>query len=393
MYITFNRQPKLVQPAFEDLYENLYNNRPVQVRIEDDLQHTVTRIATNFDSNEMYRRYALGNMKNAIVSAGIKAEQMLKDDMSEYYDTFYIPKHSGGMRRIDAPKYELMNTLRQFKDMFERSLHVLYHDAAYAYVPKRSTVDAVRVHQRNESKWFLKLDIKDFFPSCNHDFIMRQLEQIFPFAILFETELIKNYMSSIIKLCLLDDKLPQGTPMSPMLTNLIMIPIDYSINETFKNFDNQVFKYTRYADDILISCKYDFHWRSVETEVRRIFNNHGTIFVIKQEKTRYGSSAGRNWNLGLMLNKDNEITIGHQKKQRLKATIFSFLKDFTNNNRWNIIDTQVMVGNISYYHKIEPEYIRYLTEKYNQKFGVNFKECVKSILNGDLTGTYPPMVY
>jgi hypothetical protein len=81
-----------------------------------------------------------------------------------------------------------------------------------------------------------------------------------------------------------------------------------------------------------------------------------------------------------MLNKDNNITIGYRKKQRLKAAIFSFLQDFTNDNKWSKIDTQVLLGQISYCKKIEPQYTINLIAKYNQKFNTDFKRCAKEIL-------------
>jgi hypothetical protein len=56
--------------------------------------------------------------------------------------------------------------------------------------------------------------------------------------------------------------------------------------------------------------------------------------VIKAKKTRYGSIAGSNWNLGLMLNKDNNITVGYEKKKTLNAMLNNFLRDFKNNLRW-----------------------------------------------------------
>jgi intein-encoded DNA endonuclease-like protein len=170
--------------------------------------------------------------------------------------------------------------------------------------------------------------------------------------------------------------LPQGTPLSPLLTNLIMVHYDYMLYQALKNFENQYYAYTRYADDLLISCKYKFDKEKIVELVKRII----TPFNLNENKIRFGSTAGRNWNLGLMLNKDNNITIGYKKKQRFKAALFSFLQDFTNGTRWSKIDTQVLVGQLAYYQKIEPEYAQHILDKYNEKFNLNFRECVKEIL-------------
>ena len=92
-------------------------------------------------------------------------------------------------------------------------------------------------------------------------------------------------------------------------------------------------------------------------------------FQIKDEKTRYGSRAGSNWNLGLMLNKDNEITIGYKNKQRFRAMINNYILDRQNGTVWDLHDVQVLRGLINYYRMVEEQYvdsvIRYNNEKYH----------------------------
>lgn len=382
MYITFKLKDQ--QPI---TFENLLNNfTALQENIDylnipsDNFFNTHTTKLETYNELQLKEKYNLTRMTNSLKHMNDLALALLKEDMSEHYRTFYIPKATGGMRRIDAPKCELMETLKDFKTNFEHILKVLPHNAAYAYVKGRSTKEALIVHQKNQSRWFLKLDVKDFFPSCTFQFIMQQLSQLFPFEILIKDEETKTALENIIKLCLLNNQLPQGTPMSPLLTNLIMIPIDKTIQETLYNFNKQTFKYTRYADDILISCKYNFSWIEVQNKINDIFQQHNAPFSIKREKTRYGSSAGRNWNLGLMLNKDNQITIGTKRKKRFKAAIFSFLTDLTNGTIWDTLDVQALLGQYSYYHKIEPSYIDYITNKYSEDFGINFKKALTDII-------------
>jgi hypothetical protein len=153
-----------------------------------------------------------------------------------------------------------------------------------------------------------------------------------------------------------------------------MVPYDYELQHSLFN---KHLTYTRYADDLLISGKYDFDYHDVVEEAARII----APFQLKHEKTRYGSSAGRNWNLGLMLNKDNNITIGRKKKERIRATIFNFLNDFTSGRPWDILDVQVMLGQLSYIRSIEPDFVTEVIDKYNQKLNCNFNVCADSILS------------
>ena len=253
----------------------------------------------------------------------------------------------------------------------------LPHNSAYAYVPGRSTVDALKIHQENKSKWFLKLDIKNFFPNCTPDLIMAQLKQIFPFEILFKNPEAYTKFYEIVQSASLDGALPQGSPASPALTNLLMLPYDYQIQKTLWDFDKQTFKYTRYADDLLISCKYKFNYQKIENKIQDLISP----FRINTEKTRFGSSAGSNWNLGLMLNKDNQITIGHKRKQRFKAAIFSFLSDLKNGVHWDIIDAQILLGEYSYFRRVEPDYIDAIMIKYKHKFNLDPKQELVNLIS------------
>lgn len=377
MYITFFRKTHLAQQlTFEDLYENFgtTEQQPVET-VTDSFPRKLTIWNPNFNvTNQPITR-----MQNALIQIEPRVHDMLnllQLGEEAQYETFYIPKHSGGLRRIDAPKLELMTLLRDIKNIFDNDLHFLAHDRAFAYVKHRSTKEALQEHQKNNSKWFLKLDMQDFFPSCTYARIMAAMSKTFPFATLLGDTRCEEILQKIAKICLLNGKLPQGTPMSPILTNLIMVGYDFRLYKKLNDFDRQRFIYTRYADDLLISSQFAFDKEKVLKEVQGIIQP----FQLNLAKTRYGSSAGRNWNLGLMLNKDNQITIGYKRKQRVKAAIFNFLQDFTNGTRWSTIDTQVLLGLMSYYQKIEPEYIEYITTKYSEKFNVEFKQCIKAIL-------------
>ena len=82
-----------------------------------------------------------------------------------------------------------------------------------------------------------------------------------------------------------------------------------------------------------------------------------------------------------MLNKNNDITIGHEKKKIFKAMLFQFMTDFTNGNWWSADDTMHLQGLISYYTMVEGETITELVAKYSQKFGRDVASAIKEILD------------
>jgi len=312
-------------------------------------------------------------------------KDLREKDRESLYNEFYIPKKSGGLRKIDAPNNELKRALYDLKNMFEEDFAsdgrtALYHTSAFAYIKHRSTIEAVKRHQSNESRWFAKYDLSNFFGSTTPDFMLNMLSMIFPFCLITENEEGKKELSEALELCFLNGGLPQGTPISPLLTNVMMIPIDYRLSNSLRSFEDTKFVYTRYADDFLVSSKYNFDFRKIEKYITDILSEFNAPFTIKSQKTRYGSSAGSNWNLGIMLNKDNKLSIGHKKKKQFIAMISSYVMDKINGRNWDKNDVQVLEGYRNYYRMIEKDNIDKLIEHIGEKFKLNIISLIKADL-------------
>lgn len=318
------------------------------------------------------------------------------------YHTFWIPKSSGGYRQIDAPSSELKECLSELQHLFERFMNGnFYHTSAYAYIPRRSTIDCVKKHQLNASRWTLKLDFSNFFGSTDIEFVEKQLLKLYPFAKLKNNEVFRDIFHNCLELCFLDGVLPQGSPISPLLTNMMMIPIDFEITQAclkraneitdFQCSDNDIRKhrliYTRYADDIYISSRKGFKYSKVIDFINTVLEKYEAPFKLNARKTTYGSSAGRNWHLGLMLNADNNITIGYKKKERMRAILFNFAKAYQNEDmsEWSLHDLQQLLGEFNYCQNIEPDYWAKKLQKIKEKTGIDVIKSIRLCLkNPDL---------
>lgn len=371
MYLTFFTQKTKQAPTTEQYsFDDFFSGKPLE-EIKMPLNARI-----NFTKKTLNVKNPPKAHEQRIVSNALRKIYEIVDKhdpatVSSEYTTFYIPKRTGGQREINAPTEELMKDLRDIRDIFQYDLAALPHNAAHAYVEHRSTMTALQVHQHNNSKWFLKLDIKDFFPSCNEEFVTDMLEQIYPFSMMSRAEI-----EAFIWIAFKDNQLPQGTPLSPLLTNIIMTPIDYEIHKYCKQCG---LVYTRYADDILISGYKSFNWQVVQATIIKIFNDQYAPFNIKTEKTRYGSSAGRNWNLGLMLNKDNDITIGYRKKKRFKAALHNLMETYSNGGCYSKEELYHFQGVSAYYLSVEPEYIGNLIKTYETKYNINIRDLYKGL--------------
>lgn len=369
MYYTKIRTKNDYQLTWEDIIENI--EPTFDAENDDSVCSTITRITKNTPDTNFSLVKTIDNLRsfNELSDALVKAQK------HSLYNTFKIPKRSGGYRTINAPKDSLMLALRNLKHIFEKDCQALYHTAAYAYVKGRCPVDAVKKHQKFGSNWFLKTDFSDFFGSINPEFTIKMLSQIYPFNMIIEDPEGKKELRKALDLCFLDGGLPQGTPISPLLTNLIMIPIDHRLNQLLVP---KAFVYTRYADDITVSAVEKFDYSKVVKLIDYVLKEFDAPFVIKPSKTRFAAKAGPNWNLGVMLNKDNKVTVGHMKKKYFKAALCNFICDQKNGTSWCLEDVQELAGTLAYYHSVEKDYFDYVIRHYNEKFKVDSIALLKS---------------
>lgn len=371
------QSPRYHQMTLDDLLDN--NITDISKYIDSMSSNTRTHIVDHVNEKKL-NSIDVESMISILKEFNQKHSKLFEVDRKALFNTFYIPKRSGGLRRIDAPVGELMEALRQLKFIFESSFFALYHTSAFAYIRGRCTVDAVKKHQQNESKWFVKIDFSNFFGSTTIEFLISQLAIIFPFSEILKNEEGKTQLTQAASLCFFNGGLPQGTPISPLLTNLLMIPIDHKLSNTLRDFNKKSYVYTRYADDIIVSSKYDFEHDKIYKLVVNVLHQFNAPYKLNPQKTRYGSSAGSNWNLGVMLNKDNKITIGHKKKRQFRAMIDSFIRDHLNSIQWDKYDVQVLSGYINYYSMIEKSEIDSILNGYSSKYKIDIRSVIKAKL-------------
>lgn len=306
---------------------------------------------------------------------------------SSLYEHFEIPKKTGGLRPIDAPCQELKKALSTLKDMMSSWMFADHHTCAFAYVNDRSVYEVAKKHQQFKAWWFASFDFSKFFPSTTLEFVLSQFRLIYPFNLIMSTAAGKKELTTALELCFLNGGLPQGTPISPFITNVMMIPFDHKLARLLNKFDNgkknpnggvitDRLCYTRYADDIDVSCKVIFNYKKVEREIVRLLKEMNAPFTLNETKTKFNSRAGRNWILGVMLNKDNNITVGYRKNKIFKAMLETYVRDRSMGKKWSYGDVQKLRGQISWYMSVEKDTVNYILQRYNQKFGVNILDLI-----------------
>lgn len=219
------------------------------------------------------------------------------------YRSYSIPKKSGGTRTICVP------VSRKYKELLRyigRLLNALYEPTpcVMGFTQGRSVVDNARIHLGQ--KYVYNIDLRDFFPSITESRVRARLMakpySLHPDVAKTIAGLATNRVrkSSILEdnLVKVSYELPQGSPISPILTNMICERLDRRLEGLAKRFQ---LRYSRYADDITFSSMhYVYHvGGEFDCELRRIIGLEG--FVINEKKVRLQCLGSRQEVTGLIV--------------------------------------------------------------------------------------------
>jgi RNA-directed DNA polymerase len=156
---------------------------------------------------------------------------------SEFYHTYTIGKRSGSARKISEPLPTLKDIQSKILSYICEKIPV--HKASYAYRKGNTIRKNARMHLRQ--KEILKLDIKDFFGSIKKGSVSRMF---------FDAGYTGEVSNLLARLCTLDERLAQGSPTSPAISNAVMREVDDIL---LSHFASRGMRYSRYSDDITIS--------------------------------------------------------------------------------------------------------------------------------------------
>lgn len=217
---------------------------------------------------------------------------------SSRYTTFEISKRTGGSRTISAP----VTALKLIQRKLNQVLLCVYQPkpSVHSYLHKRSVVTNAKVHLGR--RHILNIDLLDFFPSINFGRV-RGLLMGKPYNIEAAAATI------LAQVCCFNNQLPQGSPTSPIVSNMICGQLDSQLTRISKV--NKC-DYTRYADDITFSTNQrefpsalaeinDIGQVQVGKELESIITQNG--FQINPNKVRLRNEYRRHQVTGIITNK------------------------------------------------------------------------------------------
>ena len=158
-----------------------------------------------------------------------------------------IPKPDGGVRKLGIPTVLDRFVQQAVMQVLQRKWDTTFSNHSYGFRPGRSAHQAVEAAQQyiaNGHRWVVDLDLEKFFDRVDHDRLMAKIaERVKDWRVL---RLIRAFLRAGVMegglVSPVDEGTPQGGPLSPLLSNLVLDEFD-------RELERRGLRFVRYADD------------------------------------------------------------------------------------------------------------------------------------------------
>jgi len=158
-----------------------------------------------------------------------------------------IPKPDGGVRKLGIPTVLDRFIQQAVMQLLQRKWDATFSDHSYGFRPGRSAHQAVAQAQQYIAagyRWVVDLDLEKFFDRVCHDQLMAKIaERVSDKRLL---KLIRAFLRAGVMenglVSPVDEGTPQGGPLSPLLSNIVLDEFD-------RELERRGLHFARYADD------------------------------------------------------------------------------------------------------------------------------------------------
>lgn len=228
-----------------------------------------------------------------------------------------IPKPNGGERLLGIPTVQDRVIQQAMNLILTKVFDSAFSEYSYGFRAHRSAHHAVMQAQQyvqSGKDWVIDIDMRAFFDEVNHDILLHQISQkVTDKRVL---DLIRKYLKTGIQI---DGKIerrtkgmPQGGPLSPLLANIYLNPLD-------KELEARKLHFCRYADDLTIYASSERSAQRILASLTRWIEKHLKLSVNADK-----SGTGRPWEsqfLGFKITEKGDIEIAPTSIERYKENV------------------------------------------------------------------------
>lgn len=261
------------------------------------INHDLWKYSTTKHCNDLLLSFHLFGDCGWTPEKQLRTLYAISNHTERHYDTLVLKKQDGSNRILRTPKPLLKHIQRSITKHILSEIPV----SPYAFAYKKETNLLSHALMHTNSPLLLKLDIKDFFDSITFPIIYQYA--------LPETLYPPQIRMLLTHLCCYRERLPQGAPTSPYISNLVMKSFDYHLGGWCADFG---ITYTRYCDDMIFSG--DFDSKMVIKTVKKALFPMG--FFLNEAKTQVISQGGRQLVTGVVVNQKPQVSKTYRRQVR-----------------------------------------------------------------------------
>lgn len=264
-----------------------------------------------------------------------------------------IAKPNGGVRTLGIPTVVDRLIQQAIAQVLSPQVEPGFSESSYGFRPKRSAGQAVQQAQQyiqGGKRWVVDMDLEKFFDRVDHDILMSKLSRLIQDDRLLK--LIRRYleadMESGEEVTKRKQGMPQGGPLSPLLSNILLDALD-------KELERRGHSFCRYADDCNIYVGSRKAGEHLLKEISEFLERKLKLQVNEQK-----SAVARPWErkfLGYSVtaHKATKLRISPVSVERLKEQIRSLTTGHRTKSVKATIEelTPVLRGWISYFRLTE----------------------------------------
>lgn len=178
-----------------------------------------------------------------------------------------IEKPDGGKRKLGIPTVIDRFVQQAVLQILQKIWDPTFSESSYGFRAQRSAHQAIATaqgHLIEGYRWVVDIDLEKFFDQVHHDRLMARLETRVSDKRMLK--LVRNFLTAGVLegglVSPIDEGTPQGGPLSPLLSNIVLDELD-------KELEKRGHKFARYADDCNIYVRNERAGKRVMDSLRR----------------------------------------------------------------------------------------------------------------------------